>query len=193
MHTQGALARRTYDQCSRGTMDRNALTLWRGSRPASRNSVVYKTAAHSGSADNRRLSPETCLTAHLKSFGRREASESLGCRNPRARGDGLWGFELWGMLGAGLRAGKADGVESRRSPIGAMLERHQMRTVRFSGRLTSADGNLRARGRPRMQRCCRAWQYHAAPGHGVILPAETIALGGGRGRRHPSKVSIMIM
>ena len=38
-----------------------------------------------------------------KGFGRRETYESLTCRNPRASGDGLWGFMLWCVRWGGMR------------------------------------------------------------------------------------------
>lgn len=36
----------------------------------------------------------SCMSAHLKGFGRRQAYESLGSPNPRAAGGALWGFRF---------------------------------------------------------------------------------------------------
>ncbi|HEX8486020.1 MAG TPA: hypothetical protein VF643_11615, partial [Sphingomonas sp.] len=44
-------------------------------------------------------------TALLKSFGCRQAPESLGGPNPRATSGDLWGFRVWTCSGVGRHGG----------------------------------------------------------------------------------------
>ncbi|CAN5472887.1 hypothetical protein BH10PSE14_BH10PSE14_27630 [soil metagenome] len=116
--------------------------------------------------------PVSGLSAHLKSFGRRQAYESRGCPNPRAPVGVLWGFRLWAGPGADRRCGYADVHGSRRIAFRDRLRLPKCRPAVFGGH-ASACGKDRRRARrsPRHLRC-QVSRIRAVPDHDACLPAD---------------------
>ena len=129
----------------------------------------------------------------MKSFGRRQAYESLRGRNPRCTGTGLW--EIRFLADVGQRSAAAAGCLA--SPAVAALRRGapaccaEMTTERDCRPVVDAIWYERSRS-PR-HACCGAGLAQSVPGHGGALSVGRGRKGGALGWLQRAKVSMMIM
>ena len=145
-----------------------------GSLPAVGN-LRERTSAY------RRCTLESGHSAFVKSFGRREAYESLRGTNPRAADDGLWVF-----LFSAERGEVATGSGSAgRDAICPKLSLDLMALpVRIAGKRELrgvADDGWRELERWPQWGCCGRELRQAVPGHGEFLPVGGVQCGGARG------------
>lgn len=127
------------------------------------------------------LSPQTCLSPYVESFGRRQASESLRCPNPRAAGDGLWGFRFRAMQGGGGRCRYADGLGSGRSAFRMAVWMSKVGPSDFGGAMAALDQAQCSSSRSPQHGCSEGDCGRAVPDHDVDLPGELAKAGGARG------------
>ncbi len=144
-------------------------------------------------------SPRSRQSAVVKSFGRRQASESPRGTNPRCAGRGLWGFDVLAVPGwtavkcAALhrmciaRAFPGDHGRNPRPLVGHFGDRGRDQRARRRGR---GDGRAGCR-LPKRHGDDMAWEQ-TVPGHDGV-PVAVGARGGARGCIQRSKVSMMRM
>jgi hypothetical protein len=128
-----------------------------------------------------RSPPESRRSALLKSFGRRQAYESLGSPNPRAQRAGLWGLRLCGCSGVG-RNGRCE----REPGCGRSgFKRRWWVQVRgepgFAWCGGISDRGTRRSLRLRKHEYCGLCRCQAVPGHDACVPDEGNGAGGARG------------
>lgn len=136
----------------------------------------------------------TYRTAALsKGFGRRQAYESLTCRNPRVARDDQWGYRISAGLHGRSRA--------TRRPLKRGFGWHGTlcRLLLAAGLgfgMTARQGSIgirRASPRPPMHKRCGSVRDQVVPGHARTVPVVAIVDGGARGCCQRSNVSMMIM
>lgn len=133
------------------------------------------------------------MSAIVKEIGHRQVYDILQSRKPRASGDGLWGKRFSDGWLAGATAG---GVSSGGSGCGGQKGCQPLMQARIAGRARYRCGgwfDQHELYRRRKHGNRVAGLDQAMPGHGVMVPVGTASLGGARGCRQRSKVSMTTM